>query len=99
MVEKPAEAPSLPAPALEPLADAQRRPSLNTQVVALQEALTTRIKQADRLDLNPRDRQALEDARGFLAQSLRALQEDAVDRSLKLARKASLLLDALEQER
>jgi len=92
--EKPDE--SSPAPALEAIPNLQQQ---NNELEAQQKALTKRIDDADRLDLDPRDRQALEDARGFLAQSLRALGEGDADRSLKLAKKASLLLDAVEQAR
>ena len=97
--EKPAEAPRVPAPTLEPLAEAQKQRSVRSEVVTLQTALAKRIKNADALDLKPSDRHAFEDARGFLAQSLRALEDGDADRAKKLAIKASLLLDAVDQGR
>ncbi len=44
------------------------------------------------------DRKTLEDARMFLNQSRKALEGSDLQRAFNLARKASLLVDALEQK-
>ena len=46
--------------------------------------------------LSTNERKTLEDARTFLAQSTRAFESSDLPRALNLARKASLLVAALE---
>jgi hypothetical protein len=96
---EPVEPPLAEVPALEPLESQEQQSALRNQVVTLQENLRQRIQQLNRQGLDPAARRTLEDARAFLSQSGRALEDEDLQRSLILARKASLLVSALEKER
>jgi hypothetical protein len=62
-----------------------------------QESVQARINTLGRTSLGSVDRKTLEDARMFLNQSRKALEGADLQRA-NLARKASLLVDALEQK-
>lgn len=88
--------PEVPAPALEPRETPEQQVALRQQIANLQAQLRERIAQLSRSRLSETDRKTLEDARMFLGQSERALEVADLQRSLNLARKASLLVSAVE---
>jgi hypothetical protein len=63
----------------------------------MQEDVRQRLSRLDPAKLSAPDRKILEDARAFFAQSGRALEAGDLQRALNLARKASLLVTALER--
>jgi hypothetical protein len=63
----------------------------------LQGDVSRRLARFNEARLSPADRKTLDDARTFFAQSTRAREEGDLQRALTLARKASLLVSALEQ--
>ncbi len=87
--------PSGEIPALEPRETPQQESALRRQVVGLQNDVQQQITQLERARLASGDRKILEDARTFLGQSSKALEQGDLHRSLNLARKASLLVGAL----
>ncbi len=93
---QPIEQPTAEVPPLEPRETSQEESTLRRDVVGVQESVQVRIAQLSSTKLNGSQLKALEDARTFLAQSNRALQEGDLQRSLTLARKASLLVTALQ---
>lgn len=94
----PPEAVSLPAPALETHESPQQQSELRTRVVQMQESVRARINALGRTSMASLDRKTLEGARMFLVQSERARDSNDLQRAFNLARKASLLVDALEQK-
>ena len=82
-------------PSLEPRSSPTSRDELRTQHGKLEERI--RNIEGSYLSFTVADRRTLQDARGFLLQSERALQSGDVLRAEQLAQKASLLLAALEQ--
>jgi outer membrane biosynthesis protein TonB len=93
------EAPAAEVPALEPHETSAQESALRGQIQSLQEDVRQRLGKVNEAGLSYTDRKTLEDARAFFAQSGRALQEGDLQRALTLARKASLLVSALEQTR
>jgi hypothetical protein len=97
--EVPTPDPNQPAitgetPQLEP----RSSPASRDALLARHAALEQRIKSIEHsLKFTAVDRRTLQDARGFLFQSERALQAGDMLRAEQLAEKASLLLAALEQ--
>ncbi len=91
--------PTVEVPALEPRESREKESALRNQVLELQNGVKQQIAQLEGAQLAPADRKTLEDARTFLAQSEKALEEGDLQRSLNLARKASLLAAALRKER
>jgi hypothetical protein len=82
------------APQLEP----RSSPASRDVLLARHAALEQRIKSIEHsMNFTAVDRRTLQDARGFLLQSERALQAGDMLRAEQLAQKASLLLAALEQ--
>jgi hypothetical protein len=81
---------------LEPGANSVEQAALRRQIQGLQEDVRQRIAKLSRAGLTGADRKTLDDARTFFAQSTRALNEADLQRALTLARKASLLVSALE---
>jgi len=63
----------------------------------MQQQIEQRIARLSREWLSPTERETLEGARGFLQQSLRALQESDLQRASNLAHKSHLLVEAIEQ--
>ena len=102
--EPPAAAPSNapdtagpPAPSLEPQENSVEQAALRRQIQGLQDDVRQRISKLSRARLSGADRKTLDDARAFFAQSAQALKEADLQRALNLARKASLLVTALER--
>lgn len=69
------------------------------QIQSLQKEVRQRLGKVNEAGLSETDRKTLEDARAFFAQSGQALEEGDLLRALTLARKASLLIAALEETR
>jgi outer membrane biosynthesis protein TonB len=88
--------PTPQVPSLEPRESSAQEAALRRQIQALQDDVRQRIAKLSRAGLSGADRKTLEDARTFFAQSTRALNDADLQRALNLARKASLLVSALE---
>jgi len=86
-------------PAMEPRESTARESKLRDQVVQTQQQIQQQITLLSREWLSPAERETLQGARGFLQQSLRALQESDFQRASNLADKAHLLVEAIEQAR
>jgi hypothetical protein len=71
--------------------------ALRRQIQGLQDDVRQRIAKLNTAGLSGVDRKTLDDARTFFAQSTQALNEGDLQRALTLARKASLLVSALER--
>jgi hypothetical protein len=87
----------VPAPALEPQETIEQQAKSRSAIVIAQDGIQKRIADLSTARLAAADRKTLDDARGFLAQSRRALETDDLQRAGLLARKASLLVSAVEQ--
>ncbi len=96
--ETPPPSPSGDIPALEPRESREQESALRRLIVGVQNDVQQQIAQLDRKRLTTADRKTLEDARGFLGQSSKAFEGGDLQRSLNLARKASLLAAALAQD-
>ena len=99
-VENTPETPAPPppqVPSLEPRESSTQEAALRRQIQGLQDDVRQRIAKLSRARLSGADRKTLHDARTFFAQSTRALNEADLQRALTLARKASLLVLALER--
>jgi outer membrane biosynthesis protein TonB len=90
------EPPPEAVPALEPRESTAQEAALRQQVQRLEGDIRQRLARLNEARLSPSERKTLEDARTFLAQSTRALESGDLQRALNLARKASLLVAALE---
>ena len=88
--------PTPQVPSLEPRESSAQEAALRRQIQALQDDVRQRIAKLSRAGLSGADRKTLDDARTFFAQSTRALNDADLQRALNLARKASLLVSALE---
>jgi len=91
------EPPAPEVPPLEPRESTQQESVLRRDIQGLQDSVQQHITRLDPARLSNAEKKALEDARTFLAQSSRALDEGDLQRSLNLARKASLVVTAVEQ--
>jgi outer membrane biosynthesis protein TonB len=89
--------PPAEVPALEPRESSAQVSALRQQVQSLQEDVRARLSRINESKLSQEDRKTLDDARTFFAQSNHALEQGDLQRALLLARKASLLVAALEQ--
>jgi len=89
--------PPAEVPALEPGKSSAEESTVRQQIRGLQEDIRQRLARLPETRLSPSDRKTLADARTFFTQSGRALEEGDLQRALNLARKASLLVAALEQ--
>jgi hypothetical protein len=90
------EPPPEAVPALGPRESTAQEAALRQQIQRLQEDVRQRLARLNEARLSPSERKTLEDARTFFAQSTRALESGDLQRALNLARKASLLVAALE---
>ena len=90
------EPPNPQVPSLEPRESSAQQAALRRQIQGLQDDVRERIAKLSRAGLSGTDRKTLDDARTFFAQSTRALDQADLQRALTLARKASLLVSALE---
>gem|GEM_PF-2009552 len=103
-VEPPAPTPEIvsqptpSAPALEPRESPQQQSEMRSRVVQMQESVRARIAALGHTSMASLDKKTLEGARMFLIQSEHARDSNDLQRSFNLARKASLLVDALEQK-
>ena len=91
------EEPSSPLPSLEPRESSTEQATQRHEIQGLQDDVQKRITKLSSADLSAVDRKTLEDARAFLLQSNQALNEADLQRAMMLARKASLLVSALEK--
>jgi hypothetical protein len=82
---------------LGPRESSAQEADLRRQILDLQDDVRQRIAKLSDAGLAGADRKTLDDARAFFAQSTRALNEGDLQRALTLARKASLLVSALER--
>ncbi len=91
------EEPSPPVPSLAPQESSSEQATERREIQGLQDDVQKRIAKLSAGDLSAVDRKTLEDAKAFLDQSTHALNEADLQRALMLARKASLLVSALEK--
>jgi hypothetical protein len=89
--------PTPQVPSLEPRESSAEETALRRQIQGLQDDVRRRIAKLSRVRLSGADGKTLDDARTFFAQSTRALNGGDLQRALNLARKASLLVSALER--
>jgi hypothetical protein len=89
--------PTPQVPSLEPRESSAEQTALRRQIQDLQDTVRKRIANLSRTEPSGADRKTLDDARTFFEQSTRALSEGDLQRALNLARKASLLVSALER--
>lgn len=83
-------------PALEPRQSTDQETELKRQFGSLEQDIDKRLAQLSGAHLSANDQKTLEDARTFFAQAKQALASGDLPRALNLARKAGLLLAALE---
>jgi hypothetical protein len=86
-------------PALAPRESPQQAAELQRRVASIQQDLQPRVSRLASGRLTAGARKTLEDARTFLAQSQRALEEGDLLRALNLAEKSALLVTAVESMR
>lgn len=86
-------------PALAPRESPQQAAELQRRVASIQQDLQPRVSRLTSGRLSAGARKTLEDARTFLAQSQRALEEGDLLRALNLAEKSALLVTAVESMR
>lgn len=84
---------------MEPGESTARAAELRSRVRQWQQQIEGRIALLSRQGLSPTEREVLDGARGFLQQSVRALNESDFQRASNLAHKADLLVEAIEQSR
>lgn len=90
------ETPPAQVPALEPRQSSAQETELRRQFLNLEQEIRRRLAQLNGAHLSANDQKTLEDARTFYAQATHAMSAGDLPRALSLARKASLLLAALE---
>ena len=84
-------------PSLEPRESSTEQATQRRELQGLQDDVQRRIAKLSTVELSDVDRKTLDDARTFFTQSTQALNEGDLQRALMLARKASLLVSALEK--
>lgn len=90
------ETPPAEVPTLEPRESSAQETELRQQYNGLAQDIRPRLERMNGKQLSAADRRTLEDARTFFVQSGHALSAGDLPRALNLAKKAGLLLDALE---
>ena len=90
--------PAAQVPALAPRESPQEQNELRNKAVEITQSVKARIARLEQTRAASLDHNTLEGARMFLAQSQRALDDGDLQRAYNLARKASLLVDGLEQK-
>jgi len=98
-VPAPAETPEPPpaeVPVLAPRESSAQEAALRQQIQQLHEDVRQRMARLNKARLSSAGRKTLEDASTFFVQSTRALASGDLQRALNLAKKASLLVSALE---
>ncbi|MGE5326606.1 MAG: hypothetical protein ACM3NO_06175 [Deltaproteobacteria bacterium] len=88
--------PAPEVPALEPRESAAQQNAQRQQIIGTLAGIRGRIAQLKRGNLGELERKTLEDAQMFVEQSQRALDSNDLVRALNLARKASLLVNAMQ---
>jgi hypothetical protein len=86
-----------PTPQLEPLSSEQQQDALRYRINALQKGIERRIDSLTRRALSVVDQKAVSDARVLLGQSRAAMDAGDLTQSLNLAKKADLLVAAVEK--
>lgn len=86
-------------PALHSAVNSGQAIALQNQIVQSQQGVEKRIVALSRQSWSPAQRKMLDDARTFLQQSQKALQETDLQRASILANKADLIVTALERPR
>lgn len=94
-VETPETEP-LEVPAIEPRESSAQQTELRSQFDKLETDIQQRLSKLNGAQLSESDRKTVEDAKTFLAQATHAMTSGDLPRALNLARKASLLLAALQ---
>ncbi len=89
--------PQVSVPSLETRESSAEEASLRGQIQSLQDDVQQRITKLNSAGLSDADHKTLDDARAFFVQSLEAVKGGDLHRALNLARKASLLVVALEK--
>lgn len=90
------ETPPAELPALEPRESTAEETELHHQFDKLEQDIQQRLARLNAAQLSESNRKTLDDARTFFAQATHAMDTGDLQRALNLARKASLLLAALE---
>jgi len=83
-------------PALEPRESSAQATELHDRYLKLEQDISDRLTRLKGAQLSSNERKTLDDARTFFEQANRAMASGDLPRALNLARKASLLLAALE---
>lgn len=91
-----AETPSAGVPVLAPLQSTSEGTELRRQFVNLDQDIRQRLAKLGGAQLSANNQKTLDDARTFFAQATSALASGDLPRAINLARKAGLLLAALE---
>jgi hypothetical protein len=86
-----------PVPLLEPRESSTEQATQRREIQGLQDDVQKGIAKLSSAELSDVNRKTLDDARTFFQQSTQALNEGDLQRALMLARKASLLVSALEK--
>ena len=94
--EDAAPQPAPEVPALEPRESAAQQSAQRQRIVGLIAGIRGRIARLKRGNLGEQERKTLDDAQMFVDQSQRALDSNDLVRALNLARKASLLVNAMQ---
>lgn len=89
-------APPAEVPALEPRQSSAQENELRHQFQNLDQDFRDRLARLNPDKLSPNDQKTLQDARTFFAQATEAMESGDLPRALNLARKAGLLLAAVE---
>ncbi|MGA2986907.1 MAG: hypothetical protein ABSG32_24160 [Terriglobia bacterium] len=90
------ETPPAEIPALEPRESSAQENEIKHQYQKLEDDIRQRLTRFEGARLSSNDQKTLEDARTFFVQATHAMASGDLPRALNLARKASLLLAALE---
>lgn len=91
------EPPPAEVPTLETRTNPQQQTALRAQLMQTQQQLQRRIDSLSGQQLADEARKTLENARVFLTQSMRAMDQNDLQRSQMLAEKANLLVSSLEK--
>ncbi len=86
----------IPVPALAPRENSSQQVALRDAILRSQQQVQQAIDRLHRAGLPENELSTLGGAQVFLAQSVRALQENDLQRALNLVRKAQLLVQALQ---
>jgi hypothetical protein len=89
-------APAAEVPALEPRESPAQQTAQRRQIIEMLAGTRGRIAYLRQTQLSALERKTLDDAQNFLEQSQHALETNDLARALNLARKASLLTNAMQ---